>query len=758
MDEAHEPQTDEARYVREHVSPEVWAEKLREADRRVEILKAASARRAETGESWRRCLAAVSPETGWSKYLHWRRRDKARPGPEWERVLDRSIPPPPAPSIPESVVQAACMLRRADRSINGDNARKLLREQFGAELEASDTWLRRRWAEAGLEFIPKEDSRPVGEEVEHFHGGGGLALLAAADVETMASLRLAKAVLAAGEEKAEQQGEVTPREEAEGERDERGRFTAGYSAHWRAGHDAGEPDARWASDATKRATRDLSKLPLLDHRPATLAHKLLCMGSTALLTERRGFDGLDGPSGSWLGVFGGVAYMPATLDKALAQLGYLGVDDALWGAHAGLWSLHSQRWSSPEAGWVQSAVYIDATADPYWTRKFARSGKVSRVGRVMPCLSQIALTSGAGVPLLVETHPGGVSLRKRLGPMLAQLDRVLGPGGELGRLTIVDSEAGTAGTMWALHEHADRMFITVLKGNVLKGARVYDEGEWSPYRDRDQLREVTVDLNGRGAPKGGITVRGVEMRRNGRRPVTTLFATNAPKTDMNSEQLATAYLARWPNNEQVFRNTRNGIGLNHSHGYGGGEVTHVALETKLELVGRQVERATASLERAKATRAELAQPPAGGNATARRKVLELADKEVRRATSTLAKREAKREALKTMPRTIYKRDTGRDSTMTCLKLTLAMLIEFVLREYFGGYGLEWRTFIEQFVALPVTIRTTKNRCLYQIEPNPRQPENMIHLARAIREVNARRLHRHKRLLVFELVGFDDSGS
>lgn len=754
----HEPETSEARNVRSQQSAQAWAERVGKAQERVRLLEAVSARYDETDESRRKCLAALSPGTGWSKYLHWCRCLERREGPAWERVLDRSVPPPPAPSIPESVVLAACMLRRQDRSINCEDARELLRDQFGDDLEVSDAWLRRRWAEADLGYVPKEGSGPVGEEVEHFHGGGGLALLAAADAETGASMALARAVLAGGKERAALQGDVTPREEAPDARDDRGRFTAAYNAHWREGHAAGERDERWTSDAVKRATRNLADLPVLAHRPETLAHKLMCMGASALLTERRGFDGLDGPSGSWLGVLGGVAYMPATLDKALTQFGYLGIDDALWTAHGGLWALHSHRWSDPEPGWIQTAVYIDATSDPYWTRQFALSGKVSRVGRVMPCLTRIALTSGAGVPLLVETHPGSVSLKKRLGPMLSRLEEMLGPGGEVGRLTIVDSEAGTAGAMWALHDQADRTFITVLKGNTRKGARIYGEGQWSPYRDRDELREVTVDLDGRGAPKGGITVRGVEMRRESRRPVTTLFATNAAADDLDTEQVATAYLARWPNNEQLFRDSRNGLGLDRSHGYGGGEVTHVALETKLEQVGRQVERAKASVAEAAATRAQLADATSGIEPAARRKTLVLADKDVRRATSTLARRESKLAALDTLPRTIYERDTGRDSTMTCLKLTMSMLIEFVLQEYFGGYGLEWRTFIEQFVGLPVTVRTTANRCLYQIEPNPRQPENMIYLARAVREINARKIRRGDRLLVFELVGFDEPGS
>lgn len=755
MDE-YEPVTDGAKELRGRLTAEQWAGRAREAKEYALIVEGVLSRREETGESRRKCLAAAAPETGWSKYLHWCRRIKGFDGPLWERLLDGRVPPEPK-RIPEAVMRAACLLRRVDRSINCEAARKALREEFGADLGASDAWLKRQWAKAGLRHVAKGRGA-VGERVEHFHGGGGLALLAAADAETGASRALAEAVLAAGSERAEFQGEVTPREEAEGERDERGLFTAAYNTHWRAGCAPGERDARWAADEAKRASRSLADLPVLGHRPATLAHKLLCMGASALLTQRRGFDGLDGPSGSWLGVFGGVAYMPGTVAKALTQLAYLGIDGALWQSHGGRWAEHSKRWSAQGPGWMQLAVYIDATSDPYWTRSFARSGKVSRTGRVMPCLTRVALTSGAGVPLLVETHVGAVSLKKRLGPMLGELDEALGPGGEVGRLTIVDSEAGTAGAMWALHDHADRLFITVIKGQVGKGARIRDEGPWLPYRDRDEVREVVVDLDGRGAPEGGITVRGVEMRREGRRPTTTLFATNAAADELDTASVPTAYLGRWPNCEQLFRDSRHGLGLDHSHGYGGGEVTHVALETKLEQARRRVESAKATLEQADATRAELAEATAGIVASARKKTLALADKDVRRARTALAKLEAKTATLETMPRTIYERDTGRDSIMTCLKLTLAMLIEFVLREYFGGYGLEWRTFVEQFVNLPVTVRTTNKRRLYQIEPNPRQPENMVYLAQALREANARKIHSHGRLLVFELVGFDGPGS
>ena len=175
--------------------------------------------------------------------------------------------------------------------------------------------------------------------------------------------------------------------ETENARDSRGRFTPEYNTELRSGVEPGETDRRWAPDVEKRRARDLSTLSTPQLRPSTLARKLLAMGVNPLLSERRGFDGLDGPSGEWLGLLGGTAYMPATLDKALAELALLDVESGLWDAHAAQWHRISSAWSVGGPDWLRTILYIDGTADPYWTRAFARSGKVSKTGRVMPCLS-----------------------------------------------------------------------------------------------------------------------------------------------------------------------------------------------------------------------------------------------------------------------------------------------------------------------------------------------------------------------------------
>ncbi len=749
--------TEAGRELRAQVSAARWERVSTDAVWRAKVVEGVESR-VQGGSSRRGALAEEAPGVDWSTYLHWRRRYEGRSGPAWERLLDERVPPP-KPRIPETVLNAACILRRLDRSMNTETARGHLVAQFGEGGSVSDTWLKGVWADADLGYLPGGERAVVGEEVVSYTGGGGLALLAAADAELGASLGLADAVQRAGRMHASTQPAPELREELESTRDDHGRFTPAYNARWRADSRPGQADERWSSDAAKRRHVDLSKLSTLKLRPQTLAAKLLCMAVTPMLTERRGFAGLEGPAGDWLGALSATAYMPATLDKALAELGLLGIDDALWHDHASRWATISQRWTTSESPWLQWACYIDATEDPYWTRRYAKAGPVARIGRVMPCLTRVAIHSGAGVPLLVETHVGATSLKKRLLPALEKLDKVLGVGGEVGRLTVVDSEIATAGLMWALHDTADRIFITVVKGQVRKGATIEEEGAWTAYRERDELREVRFHIAGKGAPEGGIWVRGVEMRREDSRwPGTTLFATNAAPDELGTADVANAYLARWPKQEQLFRDARNGGGLNRSHGYGGEYVTHVALETKLERARRRVEVGNDRHVRAQDAQDLIDDGTRDIEPAPRKEANRLAHKESRLTERELKARRDELAKLEARPREIYARDTGRDSTMTCLKLNALMLLEFVLREYFGGLAIEWRTYIEQFVMLPVTVRVTSTRCLYELHANPRQPKRMEKLAAALQEINKRKIRRDDRLLVFKLVDIPDRGS
>ena len=747
-----EPGSEHGRRLRARVSDSRWARIVAEADTRATIVEAVVACRVTDGLGWRKAVAKAVAGTCWPTFVNYKRHYESRTGETWERLLDGRVPPDRSKAAQVRV--ATCTLRQVNPDIGVEAAREVLCKQFGEEGEVSDAWLRRVWAEAGLARpVGGRAQRAVGETVEPFHGGAGLALIAAAEAEVGSTSKLADTVatqasllklLGSASSDTDHESDV------EG-RDDDGRFTAAYNKRRRAGTQSGQADERWGTDAAKAEARDLSLLSVVSTGKPTLVAKMLAMGVTPLLTERRGFDGLDGPAGAWLGVLGGVAYMPTTLDKALAEFALMSTDEAMWQAHAATWSKVSARWRQVEVNWLRVVLYVDGTADPYWTRAFAKSGKVSKLGTVMPCLSRVAVHSGEGVPLLVATFAGAAPLKRHLLPLLARLAKAIGPAADTRRLTVVDSEAGKAGLMWAMHDQTDTLFVVVIKGQVLKGATLFDPGEWQPYRERDQVRDVEVHIKGKDAPTEGIIVRGVQMRRaDGRRQQTTLFGSNAAVEDFTAVQVADMYLDRWPKQEQKFRNGRNGGGLNRSHGFGGRYVTHAALEDKQERAQRSLAKAQDDHERAAATLTELDQALADAPKTARHKALGLADRDVRDKGKRSKRKEAAKARLDTTPTSIFERDVGRDSIMTCLKLNVLTLLEFVLQEYFGGLKMEWRTFIEHFAALPVTVRTTRHKVVFQIHANLRQRSRMAQLEAAVAEINRRRIRRGKQLLVFEL--------
>ena len=745
------PETAFGRELRGRVSDERWRQLVADADTRAAMMNAVFTRHAEAQVSWRTAVAEAAPGVPWPTFVSRKRSYDERTGPGWERMLDRRVPPDQ--SHPKEVELAACLLRQLDPTIGVSATREHLMRRFGEVGGVSDTWLKRVWVAAGLNRPGGGTSEQPGMTEETFHGGGALALLAAVELEQGTTVRLAEALQSAGALSALQQelaGGAACAGDKAGRADD-GRFTGVYNAVRREGTAPGEADDRWATDAAKASQRALGGLPSLAMKQGTLTAKLLAMGVTPLLTERRGFDGLEGPAGEWLGVLGGVAYMPATLDKALAEFGVLDVSDALWATHAGSWHQLSSRWCEPGGSWPQSVAYIDGTADPYWTRAYAASGKVSRVNRVMPCLTRLAIHSGAGVPLYVETHAGTASLKERLLPMLTKLDEVVGPEAQVGRLTIVDAEMGTAGAMLAMHEQTDMAFITVVKGAAQRGAQLRNEQPWQPYRERDQVRDVDVVLRGKGVPQEGVCFRGVQMlRAGGRSEQTTLFVTNAEEDELSAAEVVTRYLTRWPRQEQKFALGRDGGGLNRSHGYGGEFVTHAVLEDKQATAARSVGYAQRRLDLAAELQSDLAEASAEWPAKARRQVDTLVNRNQRERQQALARTEKRQAKLSTMPDQIYVRDIGRDSVMTCLKLNVLSMIEFALQEYFGGLRMSWRTFIEQFVALPVTIRQNKARLVYVFHANRRQPERMAQLQVAIDELNRRKLQRGGQQLTFEL--------
>src|SRR5438128_1885697 len=90
-----DPVTQGAIDLRRRVSDRRWACVVRAAQERVKVLQEVESLYADGG-SYHGSLKKVAPRITWSRYLHWRRRWRNESGPEWERLLDLRVPPPPA--------------------------------------------------------------------------------------------------------------------------------------------------------------------------------------------------------------------------------------------------------------------------------------------------------------------------------------------------------------------------------------------------------------------------------------------------------------------------------------------------------------------------------------------------------------------------------------------------------------------------------------------------------------------------------------
>jgi hypothetical protein len=736
--------------LQKKLSAERWQTVVFEALEQVALIQEVEAALGHC-RSLRQAHDEVAPEVPWGTFERWRIRLAQGEGPEWERMLDARVTPEPW-RLPPDICLAAVVVRRVSPQATCDEAREILFAQFGEVGRISDSSLGRIWRAAGLTGVKRgRGSAPDGKLIEEvqrrvFHGGGGLAFVGVAETEFGGPMELAAAILESGHQVAsDSYGKGFTGPDPVPGRDDHGHLTAAYNKALRADVASGERDSRWDADTVKRSRRDVNRIRFLDHSERILADKILAIGVTPWLTELRGLGGLAGPQGAYLEILGGTPYQPSTLKKFLGEAGVMGVDDAVWDAYA-RWKTNLEKdWFAGASSWKQVVYYVDGTQEPYWTQQYAKSGKVSSTGTVMPCLTRVAVCTGAGAPLLLETFPGTVSLKTQLVPTLKRLENVLGT--QVGGLTIIDSEMCSAKTLSALLAlNPSRKFITVLKGPALKKDSVIPEGDVVPYRQKDQLQEGQVILRGKGAPRTGLKLRAVSMTRpESRRPKPTVFVTNATPDDLSTGEVADAYLSRWPQQEQKFREQRNGGGLNHTHGYGGSLVQHVKLDTRREGYERSVVRAEARLKGAQELMDSLPKDAPSS-------IVAAAGREKKAANKQLTAAQLELKKASTTPTLIYERDTTRENIATAAHLVVLMLLEAVFRHYFRTTSMSIRTFIDHFMHLPVTSVTTRHSITYEITENPRSPRHMRMLRQACIEVTKRKLQRDGRRIVFKTVG------
>jgi hypothetical protein len=793
----YEPTSEELQAIKARISSASWKRRVERA-RKLERKVLAIHQRVEAGESQEMALRSVVDKSQRSRLMRAlvRYREEG-----FEGLIDRRTPREPVSVEQRMAIE---MARRTDPRVPVLRIIELVKQQCGAEV--SSATVKRVLKKAGLERpvgrpsgSSTRASYPLGTKVEEL-GAAGFELLRAAEAETGAVDELVDTLLALGQELPEP-GEVSEEERAL--RNEKGQLTARYNEAQRKAPGAVVGPA-YRTMEEKSAERDLGRLKLRSHNPPAVERRVWALLGMPVLTKGNRFDELYGPQGEYLRGMCGYPYMPETLRKTVTELALVGAGEVLQQVHSATWHRISQeRW---ERGYRASVVYVDNTAKPLWSKQYVKSAKVATTGRVQPALVSTYVHSGAGAPIHFETYSGTAPLAPRV---LSLLKRVEAQSEcPVGRLTVIDGECCSAGLLAAFKKD-ERDLVTPLPATIAKPERIqFGRGSApQPFRDGDTIREGTVELRDSHQRNVVVQARAIVIEHWGQPGDWTALVTLADPEQWSARQLATLYFERWPNQESFFRQGNKAVALQRVQGYGKRVVANTSVVTKLDeqearidrkrerlaqleqereqqatalaeldkrrrrkerYADKRQERVDAAMQTPRVTRKgqqaveELKEAHAAlGEMTAQREQLQAKQKQLEqqrnRAQGQVQRWEAERAKLESR-REILEADVSKDTLLTTLKLTLAMLTHFVVVEYFPHRPMLWATFLSRLALLPGRRETTGDAITTYIQANPRDREMMAALEQACENVNQRQLNKGGKTLRFVVVWPSDQES
>ncbi len=760
---------------KQHVSPEVWAHRWLVAKERADLIARVQAEQAG-GKSESEALAEVAPDLPHSTYHRWRTNfdRKGVAGLMDQRVgQDRK-------KLTPAIEQVIAILRMADPDMPVERIAAAISARMGVEV--SLPVIRRVLAAEGL-------NRPRGRKVgkpnaQELHFAGGI-LFQLADEELGWSRAMTETIVELRSALSEP-AETAPEEDG---RDAGGRFTAAYNQAHCKGEAALGPAFR-SIEEKRKETNPASRRAAQDS-PETILRKVRALLALPLLTDTNRCISLNDYRGGWgVAEFAGGLYRGETLDRCMRDLKYLGADEALRERHATFWMEHAPVGSEGTPAGV--CVYVDGVSKPLWTSHFAKSGKVSSTGRVMPCVDQVLVHTGMGTPIFWQSFPGHASLVTQTLPLLKRLEGIVGNDWVADKLVIIDGEGHAAGLF---KQFGDRHFVTMLRGTAIrKEEDVHDLGPWQPFREGDEIAEGWADLPDSHAPNEPYRARIVLVRRKSARSFHAL-ASSAPKEDYDADFLAKAYFRRWPAQELRFRDFNQSVGFKRIHGYGKRLVQNVTVLTELDRLQNQRNRlkerlgklrmqaattrealikARRTCNAAKARRArqdglvkaELEAPNLDRStletrinvtqaerdrlAEAQTRVeevetqLQKQENEIQKAESRLP--ELDREIAKLESRKeIYQPDTALDSIATTFKLGFALLCEHLILTYFAGMPISLHGLMHRVLSLPGT-RTITGKVEHIRIRASRDRELMLAVEAACARVNERKIVRNGRTI------------
>jgi len=779
----YEPKSPHLVIVKSRLAARTWASRVRAARRNQEALERIAARVAG-GESLNQAIRESVRHSRRSWVMHhwerWRREGL-------EALIDARLPR--EPRLWRACQQVIETARLADANVTVEKVVEILRAQRVEVLPSLSTIRAcfRRVDDRKRYVVKKQEKARKVEELA-FAGG---ELLMAAELETRAVGALTDAVEAlSAQAKAVSKGK-TPIRDVE-LRDRRGRFTARYNRARR--RKKGEEIASYLAPAEKKGEGRVAAWPRFVHeRRRTVEAKLSTLTLSPLVSETKGWEALRAQQAAALSPLTGFAYMPSTLSKLTSALAISNAGPRLLDAVGHNWHrVAEERWGERGA---MAALYVDNHAKEVWTSLFTQSGKVSHLNRVMPCITTTYVHTGAGTPLVASVQSGSAPLAPRLVELVEEAEAKLDS--DVRRAVVIDAEGSTFDILETFAKRK-RVIVTPLRPSRAPELSLrYSRGSYfRPYRDNDELRTATAVLrhksSGRSLEVGALVVR----RRH--RENDTVLLTTGSALGMEGRDLADLYFARWPIQENAFKDA-TAIGMDEHRGNCGQMVANVAVVSELERLELRAGKASKQQEQLDAERLELQETLLAAERSNRRAQAALTVRRQRLDTLVAAGRrdgrrlgrvavdhhaalknaettakafESARRAVddntartsavatqldahaaarsKLAPRQrIRKLDVALDSVLTAAKLTLALLITFASREYLGSLPMTPHTFASRVFGVRGCRETYADKQRVIFFENPRDPEINAALSAACGLLNARKLMRGGRRLLYE---------
>jgi hypothetical protein len=634
--------------------------------------------------------------------------------------------------------------------------------------------------------VAAQEERPVEENVDLPFAGGELLL--AAEVETGAIRALTEEVVALGREAVEASAGRQPERDCD-DRDDNGRFTGQYNQK-RKRKDGEEIPSYLRTAEEKRQGRVPSWPRFVNEQPHTIDAKVRTLVFEPLVSRTQGWDGLRSPEAAGLTPLTGFAYMPSTLAKFTSALAISGAGPRLLATTGKVWhDVAQQRWG--ESG-AMAALYVDNHAKEVWSSLLTQAGKVSKLNRVMPAITTSYAHTGAGTPLILGVQSGAAPLAPKLVSLVERAERVLG--NEVERAVVIDSEGSTFDILESFSRNG-RVIVTPLRPARSPELELrYSRGSYyRPYRGSDSLRIAKATLVHRSS--GRTLELGALLIRRAHRNADCVLLTTGLALGMEGRDLADLYFARWPLQENWFKQG-GAVRLADHRGNCGRMVANVAVVTELERLERRLltdrTQLTEVVEQAKTLTPEVvearrahddaqrtlaqnraavddhiaqsdAESAAFAAAAAKHHASLVLEEKSRTVLDRLEKRasqhEARRQKLEaSIPkaegrvahlepqRKIRQLDVALDMIFTATKLTALQLILFVLREYLVGYSMTAMTFVARLLTTRGRLVRRPDEEIIIFYENPRDPEMGRVLRLAAERLNQRGLVREGRAL------------